>query len=138
MSATQLTITARADRMIDRDAIVLCPYVCKGRNKGCECATCLDMLSSEKKKINWKHIIGINGNIKGGKAFIRSELPKHIQGNTRAEGIDKANEYTMKFRRDWAKKCRREYEVSVEREQIRKSRALCEVLEREQASRSVE
>lgn len=74
-----LTITSRADRMIDKDAIVLCPYTCCGRNKKCECNTCYNMLSSKKKKIDWRNIIEINGNIKGGKAFIRSELPKYIQ-----------------------------------------------------------
>ena len=31
-----------------------------------------------KKKIHWQEIIKLNGNIKGGKTFIRSELPKFV------------------------------------------------------------
>tara|TARA_R110001606_G_scaffold204211_1_gene352220 strand:+ start:1826 stop:2398 length:573 start_codon:yes stop_codon:yes gene_type:complete len=36
-------------------------------------------MKKNRKKIDWKHIISVNGNIQGGKAFIRRELPKHLQ-----------------------------------------------------------
>ena len=73
-----LTIPDRDIRMISRDAICLDPYICKGRNKNCECNVCVELVVMRKKKIHWQEIIKLNGNIKGGKTFIRSELPKFV------------------------------------------------------------
>ena len=73
---SQISIKERTDRMIAKDAILLNTYTCKGRNYSCECKDCIFLCKSIKKKIDWKTLIHINGNIKGGKNFIRTELPK--------------------------------------------------------------
>ena len=73
---SQISIKERTDRMIAKDAILLNLYTCKGRNYSCECNDCYVLCNLTKKKIDWKTIIHMNGNIKGGKSFIRRELPK--------------------------------------------------------------
>jgi len=63
--------------MIAKDAILLNLYTCKGRNYRCDCEDCVSLCISVPKKIDWKTLIHLNGNIKGGKSFIRRELPKY-------------------------------------------------------------
>tara|TARA_R110000823_G_scaffold70706_3_gene163043 strand:- start:802 stop:1185 length:384 start_codon:yes stop_codon:yes gene_type:complete len=51
-----------------------------------------------KKKIDWKDIIKLNGNIKGGKTFIRSELPKFVDDRVIKLKVE-LNERTVKLKK---------------------------------------
>ena len=96
---TSITIKQRNDRMISKDGILLNIHRCKGRNYKCACLDCYEFHT--KRPIDWKGIIQLNGNIQGGKKFIRSELPKFcvkISLDTHKSWIEKNDYYTYQVR----------------------------------------
>ena len=97
---SQISIKERTDRMIAKDAILLNLYTCKGRNYSCECDDCISLCKSIKKKIDWKTLIHINGNIKGGKNFIRTELPKFSNDKKLITKIKKQEEELLSIKKE--------------------------------------
>ena len=98
---SQISIKERTDRMIAKDAILLNLYTCKGRNYSCECEDCISLCVSVPKKIDWKLLTYLNGNIKGGKSFIRRELPKYSNDK---KLITKSKKQEEELRRNKKKK----------------------------------
>ena len=85
-NTTSIPLRERKDRMIELDAILTDRYICLGRNKKCFCKSCLEYLpqytlgswKKSSKKPDWKFLILVNGNIKGGKNFIRQTFGRYV------------------------------------------------------------
>jgi len=86
--------------MIAKDAILLNLYTCKGRNYRCECDDCVSLCISVPKKIDWKLLTYLNGNIKGGKSFIRRELPKYSNDKKLITKFKKQEEELLSIKKE--------------------------------------